>query len=84
MINVKSNFKNQFSNDILCELCKSEDDTQEHLISCKTLFTVENLSVNYEDIFGNDHKKQEKIGTILANLLEKRKKIYDILNLVQN
>ena len=60
MYSVKCNFKNQYNGNYICDLCKIEDDTQEHLLQCKVLqyFVPEILSSNvwYEDIFGNIDK----------------------------
>ena len=57
MYSVKCNFKNNFNENYICDLCKVEEDSQEHLLQCKVLqhFVPEILKskVRYEDIFGS-------------------------------
>ena len=60
MYPVKCNFKNQYKNNLLCHLCKMEDDTQEHLLKCKVLEhfvrEIKQTNVEYKDIFGTIEK----------------------------
>ena len=60
MYSVKNNFKNQYQNNYLCDLCKIEDETQEHLLKCKVLqhFIPELKTTNiiYMDMFGTIEK----------------------------
>ena len=53
----KSNFKDQFKNDLRCLLCKS-DDTQEHLLNCKPIIqNIDTSNINYNDLFSNIEKQ---------------------------
>ena len=48
------NFKGM-SSDLLCPLCRQENDSQEHALSCETVahnLTTEEREVNYSDLFG--------------------------------
>ena len=56
MFNCKANFKNQYQDDIWCNLCKFFVDCQSHLLQCPVLKACvpelrNNLTVKYEDIF---------------------------------
>ena len=35
MIEVKCNYKNKFKTNLICEMCKKEEDTTEHLLRCE-------------------------------------------------
>ena len=37
MVKVKSNFKNLYGDNLICDLCKSSEDTTEHLFECEEL-----------------------------------------------
>ena len=56
MYPVKCNFRNQYLNNTLCNLCKIEEDRQEHLLECKVLEhfvpEIQKTNVQYKDIFG--------------------------------
>ena len=61
MFNVRNNFRNNYrQTDILCPLCKKEEDSQEHLFKCETIaLSLDNVTINvvYEDIFSDDTDK---------------------------
>ena len=62
MFPVKNNFKEKFSNDLFCDLCRIEADDQEHLLNCKILknsnpeIFAQN-TVKYSDIFAKTDKQ---------------------------
>ena len=59
MVDVKSNFKMQYGQNLTCNFCP-EIDTQSHLLSCEQLTDGIDISnTEYEHIF-QDLKKQEK------------------------
>ena len=74
MLNVKHNFKNQFPKNNQCPLCESEDDRQEHLISCEMLHENGMNRDKYKDIFSRNVKKQIQAINILSEAWERRKK----------
>ena len=85
-LNCKTNFKNKYSNDdLLCILCKEEDDTQQHLLSCKVLQSqLESdekvtYNVTYDDIF-KDSYKQKAIITVFSKLIKIRETMINKLN----
>ena len=79
MFNVRNNFRNNYRElDILCPLCKSTNDTQEHLFECGVI--QQKLTVNhpciYEDVFSDETdtlwnvaKTLKEIVTIRENLI---------------
>ena len=79
-IDCKTNFRYKYKNeDLLCQLCGQNEDNQPHLLQCKILssyFKSEEMvknSIEYNDIFSSDPRRQKVIVTIFAKLLELRK-----------
>ena len=71
MVDVKSNFKNQYGSNLTCDFCRIEV-TQPHLLWCKEVSTgIDTSEVQYSDIFA-DIEKQEKIAKILRKILKQR------------
>ena len=68
MLLLKSNYKGSYKRDhYQCDLCKSEADTQEHLLMCPRLSKENTLQqkLTYNDLFSNDVKKITHISPIL-------------------
>ena len=79
MLEVKTNFRNDFKNeDLNCPLkCQNEDD-QKHLLECNKIDANCIIGVKaheYKDIFGNNVGKQMKIAAMLQTRMQKRKKM---------
>ena len=71
MVEVKTNFKSHYGQDLTCKFC-SEDDTQSHLLSCKELVAnLDTSEVTYSDIY-KDLNKQEEIARIYTLILKAR------------
>ena len=67
MYNVRNNFRNKYVNtNILCPLCTSDVDTQEHLLKCTS------ITPNYEDIFSHDNEILLNIARNLKVVVEVR------------
>ena len=67
------NFKGM-SSDLLCPLCRQENDSQEHALSCETIahnLTTEEREVNYSDLFGT-LEDQLKVVKIFQKVLKIR------------
>ena len=72
MIEVKSNFKYQFSQDLKCYFCLNED-TQSHVLSCREITKDIDISeVKYEHIFSDSLNKQEKVAKVLNKIMKQR------------
>ena len=61
MYHVKSNYKNKYINNLICDLCKSATCDQQHLMECSILKKEisqlkENTVIKYSDIFTNNDK----------------------------
>ena len=80
MTEVKCNFRNKY-NDLSCPICMdpSSEDSQLHLLHCKTLLRGENVLVknklSYTDIHSSDVQRQAIIVRMFEALLRKRRKI---------
>ena len=71
MIDVKSNFKSQYGQDLVCRFCP-EEETQAHLLLCKELVdNIDTSDIIYEDIF-KSLKKQEAISKTYTQILKNR------------
>ena len=84
MYPVKSNFKNQYQKkNLKCDLCKIEEDSQEHLLKCKVLEhfvpEIKDTKIEYKDIFGTI----EKIIPVSSLLLKVTKERESLLNLIE-
>ena len=81
MLEVKNNFKNSFDDDIhLCPLCESDEDTQEHLLKCEMMIDDLDANLNYDDIFGQNTKKQRKTVENLQKAMNQRKQMMENKN----
>jgi hypothetical protein len=69
---LKSNFSNQYGNEISCRICKVHIECQEHLLQCEVFKSkVENPNqVVYEDIFGHVDKQLEAVRVFKKVLRE--------------
>ena len=83
-IDCKINFRNKYNkDDLLCSVCQQEEESQIHILHCKVLNDVLRSNelivdqVNYQDIYGDDHRKQKVITTIFSKLLSIRKQILE-------
>ena len=76
MINVGHNFGNR----VCCPLCKTEDDTQEHMMKCLVIKLksqeVFHMTEKFEDVFGSDFK----ILIRLSKIFESAHRIREELN----
>ena len=68
MVNLKTNFKNNF-NDLKCKLGCNIEENQKHLLECEILLSksddlASNIKIEYEDIF-KDKKEQNEAAKLL-------------------
>ena len=72
MVEVKSNFKYQFSQDLNCYFCSNED-TQLHTLSCKEITEgIDTSGVKYSHIFSHLLSEQEKVAKVLNKIMKQR------------
>ena len=73
---VKNNFRNNYVNtNILCPLCESTDDTQEHLFEYEKLRDVPSTYCEYKDIFSGDRDILLNVAKNLKKIVELRKNL---------
>ena len=80
MYDVKNNFRNKYINENLkCPLCNEENDTQEHLFTCKVLREKckDEIISSYEDIFLNDTDILLEVAKNAKQLIANRKILLD-------
>ena len=69
MIETRCNYRELFK-ELKCELCKTEDDTTEHLLECQEL-TGLGIKVKKEEL----HDPNYKIIEYVNKIMEKKRKI---------
>ena len=71
---VKNNFRNNYRNtDLLCPVCREEDDSQEHLFSCKPIRQIYVASHKCEDIYSSNANTLLDVAKDLKNLADARR-----------
>ena len=87
MYPVKCNFKTQFKTNYICDLCKQEDEDQEHLLKCKVLIhfvpELKNTTVQYKDIFGNINQIKEA-AKLLFKVCKEREALIELSEMNEN
>ena len=68
-VNVKTNYKHSYINNMLCRLCEKpdEDECEEHLLVCNELITDHKLRIDiskirYNDIYGTFSQQKTAIN----------------------
>ena len=72
---VKNNFRNNYANtNILCPLCGSDDDGQEHIFKCEAILKQykETITSNINDVYSNDPNTLHTVATTLKELVKIR------------
>ena len=55
MIKVKTNYKNMYTNTIICRGCGLKEETQQHVLEERTsIHTLDNLITTTNQLFSND------------------------------
>ena len=80
--NCKMNFKNRFKiEDLLCNLCESEDQDQEHLLQCSVVIRklksshVTKQKIEYEDIYSDNVNKQKEVTSLFVEIFNIKNKL---------
>ena len=75
----KANYKQKYiHSNILCSLCKNEDEDQQHILRCKVIQDelntkeIANENIEYEDLFSKDIGKQKTITALFLLLFKIR------------
>ena len=76
MVDVKTNFR-MFYSDLLCRICKKEEENQEHLLFCEKVIEscpelFDDTSIIYKDIFSDKEEKLLKVIKLFKSALEIR------------
>ena len=83
----KCNFKNQYKNNYLCDLCKVDNESQEHLLKCQVLMhfvpELENTKVEYKHIFGSIDEVKEA-AKLLFKVCKERETLLNLCEPNQN
>ena len=78
LIDVKTNFKRKYNNNLECRLCSAPEESQSHLVECREI--VNDLEVkkamasyDYSDIFSPELKIQTKLVKAWQLIMKNRK-----------
>ena len=78
----KSNFKQQYEPDLICDMCRLQPCSPEHQLSCivlkKFVPELETTDVVYEDIFGSTNKQLASVK-LLIKIERQKEKILDAM-----
>ena len=77
---VKTNFRNQFKEDMSCRCCKEEDsiEDEDHLLDCKMLRSeVEDYDVTFDHVFST-LEKQINAVKVFEKVMRKRDLILEV------
>ena len=80
MVETKANFKGQFRNDLMCEICGKEENTQ-HLFECEG-YTEIRKNIRIEDTPMKTLRRNniKAIAEVLNKITEKRRRIMEEKN----
>ena len=78
LIDVKTNFKTKYNNNLECRLCAAPEESQSHLVECSEIVNNEELkkalcSYKYSYIFSTELKIQTKLVKAWQLIMKTRK-----------
>lgn len=78
LIDVKTNFKTKYNNNLECRLCAAPEESQSHLVECSEIVNNEEVkkalcSYKYSDIFSSELKIQTKLVKAWQLIMKTRK-----------
>ena len=77
MLEVKGNFRSKWS-DVICPCCKTEEDKQQHLLTCLSLNAdgvITGSLPDYNDLFSDNLSRQVELSRIMKQRFQKRTKL---------
>ena len=84
LINVKTNQKSKYKDDLQCRLCNISEESQSHLVVCSEILTDDNIrraldGYSYDDVFSTNLRTQTHLiktwRLILKNMRIKLSKL---------
>ena len=81
MVNVKTNFRNLYENELECQTCEDDESIEDenHLLVCESLSNDESKKANFRQVYGTV-EDQLHIVKIFQNILRKRETILELTN----
>ena len=78
LIDVKTNFKRKYNNNLECRLCNAAEESQAHLVQCSEIICDNELKTalegyDYSDIFSSNLQVQTHLVTTWKKILKLRK-----------
>ena len=70
----------------MCVLCKDQEDSQQHVLKCKTLLNkyksegITSGEISYDDIFSEEILKQKVVTSLFSNLFKTRESLLEKIN----
>ena len=80
MFDCKTNFQNQYKDDLTCRVCKAitSVENEDHLLLCEEL-NNKKYDVQFSDVFGNTDQQYNAV-IAFKQVLRRRKVYFDIFN----
>ena len=75
MLDVRKNFSHKFMNNMTCQACNSHTDTQQGILECSALNSVQ-TKIKYSDLFSTDLNVLEGALNKYKVLWKKREKLF--------
>ena len=78
MIDVKTNFRNLYSNNLDCQTCNQNCiEDENHLLICESLKNEESVKVNFSQVYGSVDDQLDAVKNF-KNILRKRETLLEI------
>ena len=77
LIDVKTNYRNKYNNDVQCHLCKVREESQIHLIQCEIILSDSDVkesigNISYNDMFSTNPSTQKLVVNTWQKVLKLR------------
>ena len=75
LVDVKTNFRNKYNNDMHCSLCKVTEESQMHLMECNVILNDSHVEeavkdISYKDIFSTNQATQRQVVSTWQKILK--------------
>ena len=79
MVNVKTNFRNLYNNNLECQTCNNNSciEDENHILNCENLKTEESVKLNFNQVYGCV-EEQLRAVKIFKTVLRKREIILEL------
>ena len=85
LIDVKSNFKKKYKNNLICSLCEMAEESQSHLVNCTVILSDSSIKsaleqYTYSDLFSENLKTQAHMINTFNKIMKFRTFLYTVMH----